>query len=167
MIVGAFDGLDADPETILSALLDYSRAYWGEYNGGPQVAQHGKIKVDGSPPPVVGEIDPDTMKLKDPGGEWFKERDDILRSAGLDVRRAVHQITVDRHWFPDANADWADGIINRRKLDKRKELLRAGRPVPAELSIVGRLDCEGDWAMLELARRGAMALVGEKRKMAA
>lgn len=169
MIVGAFDGLELAPETILSALLDYSRAYWGNYGGGPQVAEHGRIKVDGGAGPVAGIIDPETGKLKDGAGDWFEARDTLLREAGAAERKAVHTISVNRHWFPDENADWADRIINRRILDKRKQLISAGQPVPSELRITGELDCDSDWAMLALARAGAMVLAegANKRKLAA
>lgn len=157
MIVGAFDGLDADPETVLSALLDYSRCYWRNYGGGPKVADHSRV---GHSPPNAGPWD-------DPNGERFEERDTALRSAGHAARSAVHTITVDRHWFPDENADWADRIINSRFLAKRDQFVNGGRAVPVALEISGELASDSDWAMLEIARAGAIALVGEKRKLAA
>lgn len=167
MIVGAFDGLEVAAETILSALLDYSGAYWGNFGGGPQVAENGKMRVDGSPPPVVGVIDPETGKLKDRAGEWFKVRDDILRSAGAASRQAVHNITVDRHWFPDDDCDWAERIINYRLLAKRAELVRAGRDVSLFRIDGDYKPSESDYAMLALARHGALALCADRKKLAA
>lgn len=163
MIVGCFDGMDADPETILSALLDYSRAYWGNYGGGPRIADHAKV---GHSPVLEGAEDEDGL-LIDPGGVWFDKVDELLRSAGHQSRRAVHEITVDRHWFPDEDVDWAERIINYRLMMKRSELIRAGRDI-SKFNIVGEYEPnESDYAMLQLARHGASCLVGERKKLAA
>ena len=160
MIVGGFDGLEADPEVCLSALLGYQNAYWGNYHASqPACSDYQReVRSQGED----GEIKPDPM------GDWFDVRDRLLRACGLDTVRAVHDITVDRHWFPDEDCDWASRIINSRVLDKRAEYRRANRAIPVELEISGKLACESDWAMLDLARGGAMALAaGDVRRRAA
>jgi hypothetical protein len=164
MIVGCFDGMESDPGSILASLLQYQHAYWGNYGGGPQIAELGKVK--GGPKPVEA-VNPLTGKVDDPRGERFEDMDALLKSAGRDARRAVHEVTVDRHWFPDEDCEWAERIINSRKLDKRAEFVRVGRPVPECLAIVGELACDSDWAMRDLLRLGASALVGERKKIAA
>jgi hypothetical protein len=142
MLVGAFDGMDCDPEVYLSALLDYQNAYWGNYGGGPKVAAYERQ-----------DRGHETV-WEDPRGAWFDATDEKLRSAGHQARRAVHEVTVDRHWFPDEDVSWAARIINSRLLDKK-------------LPVAGELACDSDWAMLELLRHGASALVGQQVRRAA
>jgi hypothetical protein len=156
MLVGCFDGMDDPAETVLSTLLAYSDGYWGNFGGGAKVAQY--ERSDRSQ-------DNSTYQTEDLRGEWFNAMDKRLRDAGHEVRRAVHQVSVDRHWFPDADAFWAAAIINRRILDKRDEYRRAGKAVPPELSIVGEVAFDGHsaWDNLELLRLGASALIGNFR----
>ena len=142
MLVGAFDGMPEPPETILSALLAYANGYWNNYRGGPKIADY--ERQDRS----------HDNSWEDGAGEWFDWIDGKLRDAGYQARKAVHEVTVDRHWFPDEDASWAARIINQRFLDKR-------------LPVAGELACDSDWAMLELLRHGAMALVGQGRRIAA
>jgi hypothetical protein len=142
MLVGAFDGMACGPEVYLSALLDYQNAYWGNYGGGPKVAAYERQ-----------DRGHETV-WEDPRGEWFKVTDEKLRAAGYQARRAVHEVTVDRHWFPDEDISWAARIINSRLLDKK-------------LPVAGELACDSDWAMLELLREGAAALVGVQQRRAA
>lgn len=138
MLVGAFDGLEQEPAAYLSALLDYSSAYWGEYGGGPKVAQYERSdrSVDN--------------RWDDPRGDWFATIDQRLRDAGYQARKAVHEVSVDRHWFVDEDVAWAGRIIATRLLQKGAKLEFA------------ELACDSDWAMLELLRSGAAALVGSK-----
>ena len=142
MLIGAFDGLEQDPATYLSALLDYQNAYWGNFGGGPKVAAYERQ-----------DRSHDT-RWEDPRGEWFETIDRKLRDAGHAVRLAVHSVTVDRHWFPDEDVSWAARIINQRFLEKR-------------LPVSGELACDSDWTMLDLLRDGAMALVGQGMRRAA
>lgn len=148
MLVGAFDGLDATPEEVLSALLAYSHGYWGNYSDClPQMSDYQReVKGGGS-----GDI------LEDRRGEWFDSYDRRLRDCGHATVQAIHNITVDTHWFPDDDAEWAGRIINSRILDKRLEFRKAGKPLDG-LTICGELATDSDWAILELARSGAMAL---------
>jgi hypothetical protein len=160
MMVGAFDGMDDPAETILSALLEYSNGYWGNYGGGASISvyeRHDRTQDSAADIP------------KDSRGEWFNAMDERLRNAGYDARRAVHQVSVDRHWFPDQDAFWAAAIINRRILDKRAEYVRGGKAVPPELRVDGQVALDGDsaWESLELLRQGAAALVGQKLRRAA
>ena len=145
MLVGAFDGMSEPPESILSALLAYSDGYWGNFGGGAKVAQY--ERSDRSQ-------DNSTHLTPDPRGEWFNALDNRLRDAGYQARKAVHECTVDRHWFPDENCAWADRIINSRFVAKK-------------LPVAGELACESDWAMLDLLRAGALALVGSRNRLAA
>jgi hypothetical protein len=154
-LVGAFDGLHVDPDVILSALLDYQNRYWGHYRGGPAV---GSLEPqdrghDG------GEEDPQTGKVQDRAGEWFDRIDLMLRNMGHASRKAVHEVTVDRHWFPDEDVGWAARIINSRILDKRMEMIRAGERIPPTLVVIGETACDSDWAMLNLLRDGALGMV--------
>lgn len=146
MLVGAFDGLDIAPETALAALLNYQNAYWSNYpQGCPKIATYerqDRTQDSGT------EIPPD------PRGEWFNSLDQLLRSAGHQSRRAVHEVTVDRHWFPDEDVSWAARIINTRFVAKK-------------LPVCGELACDSDWAMLDLVRDGAMALAGGTMRRAA
>jgi hypothetical protein len=142
MLVGAFDGLEYDPQVYLSALLEYANGYWGYYGGGPQVAAYERSDRAHD------------SKWEDPRGEWFDSVDERLRSAGHHARRAVHECTVDRHWFPDEDVSWAARIINSRFLDKK-------------LPVAGELACDSDYAMLDLLRAGAVALVGVQQRRAA
>lgn len=142
MLVGAFDGMSEPPETILSALLEYANGYWGNYRGGAKIAAY--ERQDRS----------HDSKSEDPRGEWFDAMDDRLRSAGHHARKAVHEATVDRHWFPDEDSSWASRIINSRFLARK-------------LPVAGELACDSDWAMLDLLRSGAMALVGQSMRRAA
>ena len=156
MLVGAFDGLDVPAESLLEALLNYSLGYWGYYH---QLA-----------PGIAGYERRDRgtdSRSDDPRGEAFDRCDERLRSAGHDARRAVHEATVDRHWFPDEDCDWAARIINSRIIQKREQLMRAKRPIPAGLSVDGDLACDSDRAMLDLLRAGAMALAGHSLRKAA
>ena len=137
MLVGAFDGLPETPESYLSALLAYSDGYWSNYGGGPNVADYERRdrSYDHS--------------WEDPRGEWFDAMDARLRDAGHEVRKVVHQASVDAHWFPDSDAPWAERIINARLW---KDVQFAS---------------ERDWSVLELLRLGAMALVGQPLRRAA
>ena len=135
MLVGCFDGMEITPEEALSALLEYSNAYWGNYGGGPKVAAY--ERQDRGHESV----------WEDPRGEWFDAMDQRLRDAGYAARQAVHNVTVERHWFPDEDAHWAAAIINRRFVEK-------GLPVAGEVAFDGH----SAWAMLDLLKQGAMAL---------
>jgi hypothetical protein len=150
MLVGAFDGLEYAPEVILSALLEYQNAYWGNYSGGASVSDYQKeVRYFGS---VSGGIERDSV------GQRFDRLDSILRDCGHQTRKAVIEVTVDRHWFPDEDAVWASRIVNTRIAEKRRAFVRSGKPVPDSLRISGELACDSDWAMLDLLRSGAMAL---------
>lgn len=142
MLVGAFDGMAEPPETILSALLAYSDAYWGHFGGGAKVAAYERSDRSHD------------STWEDPRGEWFQALDDRLRNAGHAARRAVHECTVNRHWFPDEDVSWASRIINSRFLEKK-------------LPVAGELAEQSDWAALDLARAGAMALIGNQMRHAA
>lgn len=159
MLVGAFDGLEATPEEALHALLAYANGYWGNYADClPQMSDYQR-EVRGH-----GQND----NLEDRRGEWFDAYDKTLRDCGLQTTLAVHSITTDTHWFPDDDADWAGRIINSRVMDKRLSLRKAGRSIPDSLSIIGGLATDGDWAMLDLARLGVMAMArGRTKKQAA
>lgn len=148
MLVGAFDGLEATPEELLSALLAYQNGYWGYYTDClPQVSDYQReVKGGGT-----------NDNMEDKRGEWFDALDGRLKDCGHATRQAVHAITVDTHWFPDDDAEWAARIINSRVLAKRLEFRKAGRPLDG-LTIVGELATDSDWAILELAKQGAMAL---------
>lgn len=149
MLVGAFDGLEATPEESLHALLAYSQGYWGNYADClPQMSDYQR-EVRGH-----GQND----NSEDKRGEWFKAYEQTLRDCGHATRQAVHEITVDTHWFPDDDAIWAARIINSRVMDKRLALRKAGRAIPDSLSIAGELATDSDWAMLDLVRQGVMAL---------
>lgn len=140
MLVGAFDGMEQEPAAYLSALLEYANGYWGHYaSSAPKVAQYERSdrSYDNG--------------WDDPRGEWFDAMDNRLRGAGYHARRAVQAVTVDRHFFPDEDVDWAARIINTRFVAKN-------------LPVCGELACDSDWAMLELLRLGAMALVGNQLK---
>jgi hypothetical protein len=144
MLVGAFDGLEQEPAAYLSALLDYSSAYWGEYGGGPKIAAYERSDRSHD------------SRWDDPRGDWFKAIDQRLRDAGYQARKAVHAVSVDRHWFVDEDVDWAGRIIATRLLQKGVRLEFA------------ELACDSDWAMLELLRAGARALVeAPQRRLAA
>lgn len=145
MLVGAFDGLDHAPETIVAALLEYSNAYWGNFGGGPAVAQ--LERSDRSQ-------DNSTAATPDPRGAWFAAIDQKLRDAGHQARCAVHDVTVNRHFFPDEDSGWAARIINQR-------FVQRGLPV------AGEMPCDSDFAMLDLLRFGATALVGNRMRKAA
>jgi hypothetical protein len=142
MLVGAFDGLDQEPSAYLSALLDYQNAYWGNFGGGPMVASYERSDRSHD------------HRWDDPRGEYFKTIDQRLRDCGLQTRRAVHMVTVDRHWFPDEDVSWASRIINSAFLRK-------------SLPVAGEIACDSDWAMLSLLRDGAIALVGQPLRRAA
>lgn len=144
MLVGAFDGLAEPAEAILSALLAYSDGYWSYYGGGAKIATYERSDRSHD------------SRWEDPRGEWFDALDKRLRDAGHAARRAVHDVTVSRHWFPDENCAWSDAIINRRFLEK-------GLPVAGEVAFDGH----SAWDKLELLRAGAMALVGSRNRMAA
>jgi hypothetical protein len=137
MLVGAFDGMEQEPAAYLSALLEYSNGYWGNYGGGAKIAVYERQ-----------DRSHDT-RWEDPHGEWFNALDAQLRDAGHQARSAVHAVSVDRHWFPDEDVSWAARIINRRFRDKG-------------LSVCGELACDSDFAMLELLRAGVRALVGQR-----
>lgn len=137
MLVGAFDGMDHPPETILSALLEYANGYWGYFGGGAKIAAY--ERQDRS----------HDSTWADPRGEWFEAMDGRLRDSGHHARMAVHSVSVDRHWFPDEDADWCARIIEARLTkDQRKAY-------------------DSDYAMLDLLRSGAMALVGQGMRRAA
>lgn len=149
MLVGAFDGLEATPEESLSALLAYANGYWGNYAEClPQMSDYQREVKGGS----------DNDNGDDPRGQWFGAIDQTLRDCGHATRQAVHEITVDTHWFPDDDAVWAGRIINSRVLQKRDHLRKANKPVPDSLTICGELAVDSDWAMLELVREAVMAL---------
>jgi hypothetical protein len=161
MLVGAFDGLELAPEVILSALHSYDHAYWGNYRSTGIVESDYEREVKGD--------HGGTEILPDPAGRWFDLKDEVLRTAGYAARNAVHDVTVNRHWFPDEDCGWASRIINSRIMDKRKGLVREGKPVPPELVVVGQPACDSDLAMLDLLRHGALVLAlgfGEKRRAA-
>lgn len=139
MLVGAFDGMEQAPEIYLSAILEYSNGYWGNYRGGPAVAQYERQ-----------DRSHDT-RWDDPRGEWFEAMDRRLRDAGHQARCAVHECSVDRHWFPDEDAGWCARIIN-------------GRLFTRNLPFTGELPFESDIAMLGLLRHGVRALVGSQRR---
>lgn len=139
MLVGAFDGMEQAPEIYLSAILEYSNGYWGNYSGGPRIAQYERQ-----------DRSHDT-RWEDPKGEWFDAMDQRLRGAGHQARCAVHAVSVDRHFFPDEDISWAARIINTA-LVRRK------------LTVCGQLACDSDYAMLDLLRSGVRALVGSQRR---
>lgn len=145
MLVGAFDGMDLAPEDMLTALLQYQNAYWGNYAGGAKIGTY--ERADRSQ-------DNGDHTVPDPRGEWFDALDRRLRNAGYQSRRAVHEATVDRHWFPDEDVSWAARIINTRFMAKG-------------LPICGELAWDSDWAVLELLRAGALALAGGTMRRAA
>jgi membrane protein YqaA with SNARE-associated domain len=145
MLVGCFDGMEQPAETILSALLEYANGYWSQYVAtAPKVAAY--ERSDRSHDNVWA----------DRRGAWFDEMDDRLRSAGHAARKAVHDITVSRHWFPDEDCGWSGRIINLRLLEK-------GLPVCGEVATVN----DSAWNNLELARAGAIALLGKALRRAA
>jgi hypothetical protein len=149
MLVGALDGLEFDPSVCLQALQNYAFAYWGHYHGGPKIATYERQDR--------GQ-DNSTHDDPDMAGEWFDRIDELLRDMGHSVRMAVHDCTVNRHWFPDEDADWAARIINSRMVDKRL--------LPSSVEQA----CDSDWAMLELLRLGAQALArgtGQAQRRAA
>ncbi len=158
MIVGAFDYLEASPEEILNALTAYSQGYWGNYGGGSGMSDYQKevrhaTGASGRREPI----------LPDPHGKWFDAYDATLRDAGHCAAMAVHSITVDTHWFPDMDADWATRIINSR-CKAKAEAMRHGGPSFDQ----DNLAADSDLAMLDLVRCGAMALArGRVKKMAA
>jgi hypothetical protein len=145
MLVGAFDGLEYDPQVYLSALLEYANGYWGYLGGGAKVSQFERFSRAHE---SGDEFTPDLR------GEWFENLDRRLRDAGHAARQAVHAVSVDRHWFPDEDISWAARIINSRFVDKK-------------LPVAGELACDSDWAMLDLLRAGATALVGVQQRRAA
>ena len=144
MLVGAFDGMEQEPAAYLSALLEYANGYWGQYAAtAPKVAQLER-----------SDRSHDT-RLDDPHGEWFEAMDARLRNAGHQARVAVHQASVDRHFFPDEDATWAARIINTRFVERK-------------IPVAGELACDSDWAMLELLKAGVRALVEpQQRRLAA
>lgn len=142
MLVGAFDGMEHDPETCLAALLAYANGYWGNYGGGAKIGSFERRDRSHD------------NSWDDPRGEWFDDMDARLRDAGHQARVAVHQVSVDRVFFPDEDVGWASRIINSA-LVRRK------------LPVAGELACDSDLAMLELLRAGVSALIGQKlRKVA-
>ncbi len=158
MIVGAFDYLEASPEEILNALLTYSQGYWGQYAGGPGMSDYQKEVRHATGASGRREAIP-----PDKCGVWFEKYEDVLRDCGHAIRLAIHTITVDTHWFPDTDADWAARIINSR-CKVKAETMRRGGPYfdPHNLA------ADSDLAMLDLTRCGAMALArGRVKKMAA
>lgn len=156
LLVGVFDGLEAAPDAIFNTLQEYGRGYWSNFHTTGHVVSDYLREVKGPSDP--GEIRPD------PAGEWFDAIDNALRDAGHQVRRAVHSVTVDLHWFPDDDAPWAARIINSRILQKRDELLRAKQPIPPGLDICGELACDSDLAMMELLRLGGETLARGARR---
>lgn len=159
-IVGAFDGLSIDAQVIRDHLLDYGKGYWGEYpttSGTANYLQENRRGFQGGEP-----SDPD------PRGEWFKAMDAAVSSAGHSARQAVVEAAVDPHFFPDEDKPWIARIINSAVTEKRRQLAKAGEPVPSTLSVAGELACDSDWAMLELLRAGALALAeGKSQRRAA
>lgn len=149
-IVGGFDGYDTDPQVLRDVLLEYGRAYWGNYPSTAAVANYTQENRKGH---TGGEPED-----RDPRGEWFKGVDSVLRSAGRQSRDAVHHIAVDSHWFPDEDKCWIARVINSRIVQKRCALRADNKPIPDDLTIAGELACESDWAMLHLACLGALAL---------
>jgi hypothetical protein len=128
------------PRFCATWLLEYGRAYWGEYPSCAAVANYTQENRRGH---TGGEPeDPD------PRGERFNKLDQILRSAGRESRQAVHHITVDPHWFPDEDkAGWGGSSI--RGWCRSVALLRAAKqPIPDDLAVAGELACDSDWAML-------------------
>jgi hypothetical protein len=137
MLVGAFDGMSEAPEAVLSAVLEYANAYWGNFGGGPKVADYERCDKSHD------------HRWEDPRGERFDAMDNRLRDAGRAARMAVHAVSVDRHWFPDEDVSWAARIIESR-LFKNASLAH-----------------DSDWAMLDLLRIGASALAAPKMRQAA
>jgi hypothetical protein len=149
-LVGAFDGMDVQPDAIYNALKEYGRGYWCNYH------ETGAVVSD-----YLREVkcrDGGTDILPDPAGSWFDAIDKTLRDAGRATRNAVHSVTVDLHWFPDGDAPWAARIVNTRIVQKRGELVRAKREIPSGFSVCGELACDSDWAMLRLLLQGAEVL---------
>lgn len=149
-IVGAFDGYDIDPQVMRDCLLGYTQAYWGEYPSTSGTANYTQEDRRGSP---GGDY-----MAPDRAGEWFERIDGVLRSCGRDTRLAVHNVTVDAHFFPDEDRDWVSRIINGRVLQRRKTFTDGGRAAPEDLTICGELPSDSDWAMLHLCCLGAVAL---------
>jgi hypothetical protein len=137
MLVGAFDGMSEPPETILSALLAYSDGYRGYYQGGAKIAAYERRDRGHD------------SSWEDRKGERFDAMDARLREAGHHARLAVHAVSVDAHWFPDEDCDWAGRIIEARLWKDQS------------------LAYDSDWAMLDMLRRGAEALVGRAMRRAA
>ena len=162
MLVGAFDGMDVQPDAAYSALREYARGYWSNYNQtGHRVSDYARE--------VRGRDGDGTEIPADPPGKWFEAVDKNLRDAGHQTRMAVHSVTVDLHWFPDDDAPWAARIVNTRILQKRELLLKANRPIPPGFEVAGLLACDSDWATLQLLKDGIEALAGNgaRRKLAA
>lgn len=162
MLVGAFDGLEVLPDAIYSALREYGRGYWSNYaQTGHRVSDYAKE--------VRGKDGDGTEIPDDASGKWFDSIDTVLRDCGHQTRMAVHSVTVDLHWFPDDDAPWADRIVNTRMIQRREQLIKAGRPIPQGFEVVGEMACDSDWAMLDLLRSGAEALARGKaeRRLAA
>lgn len=157
MLVGAFDGLEVPAESILDEIQKYTLGYWAYYVG---LA------------PSIGSYEPRSRSSgsgawADKAGESFEARDELLTNAGRAARQAVHEISIDRHWFPDEDVAWAARIINSRIDAKRMQLRKANRPIPEGLCVAGELACDSDWAMWDLLRHGALALAGAKMRRAA
>ena len=160
MLVGAFDGMEALPDAAYSALREYGRGYWSYYyRTAHRTADYQRE--------VRGQDGDGTEIPDDPAGEWFDAIDKRLRDAGHQTRQAVHAVTVDLHWFPDDDADWAGRIINTRIVQRRKLMVEARQPIPEGFDVVGELACDSDWAMLGLLRDGATAMSCNSRKLAA
>lgn len=157
-IVGAFDGMEVEPNAILAALQRYTLLYWGEY---------GDTEMKMSDPSLVGRSSRFHGRSaeipSDPTGERFRAMDECLTDAGRVARKAVHQVTVDRHFFPDENAPWADRIINTRILQKRQQFMAAGQAVPPQLRVAGQLADDDDWETLKAMKAGALALAQGRR----
>jgi hypothetical protein len=154
-IVGAFDGMDIDPQVIRDHLLAYGRAYWGHWPTTSAVANYLQENRRGHQGGDEG--------TPDPRGDYFQAIDQLLTDAGRQAREAVINVAVDPHFFPDEDTPWVARIINSRILQKRASM---GNP-PASLSICGELACDSDWAMLGLLRSGATALATGKRRQKA
>ena len=134
---GLLENARIDPAVLRDAGRKYAAGYWCYW---PNVVGVAKYEQDIR----KGNWNGDT----DIRGERFNAADRLLKDAGRKAYSAVQSLVLDNHWFPDANPDWVDRLINER-------LLKARAPV------AGQLPLPGDADRLALALDGLMALAGE------
>jgi hypothetical protein len=139
-IVGGFDGYDTDPQVLRDVLLEYGRAYWGEY---PTASASPT-----TPRRTAGDIPAGSLTTPTHAGSAFNKLDQILRGAGRQSREAVHNVAVDPHFFPDEDKAWIARIINSRVVQKRCALRAMNQADPRRSLRCGRTACDSDWAML-------------------